>query len=189
MHMIFRSAGVSRLAARVTTAAALGFAVTSLAPFACNPARADVISVFTVLGAFRDGVSLGGTFTLDSTTGVITASNLSVPETLITDVVYTHPKEPTPTSTRFLGQDSVPNSLYLVFPVASLVGYQGGGLTPDSSFFLPAGGGDELQLFYGTATLQSSEEAVPEPSTWAMLIAGLGGLGLVRRRTARRRRL
>ncbi len=188
MQTIFGSASISGLAARVMAAAALAFAVTSLASLAVEPARADVISVFTVSAEFRGPFQLSGTFTLDSTTGDVTASNLSlstIAVTRITEVVSTEPGEPNPATTRFKGQNnSNTASLVLVFPVVNLVGYQGGDLST-LSFFLPPSN-DELPLFNGTATL-ASLEAVPEPSTWAMLLAGLGGLALFRFRTARRR--
>lgn len=140
MQTIFGSASISGLAARVMAAAALAFAVTSLASLAVEPARADVISVFTVSAEFRGPFQLSGTFTLDSTTGDVTASNLSlstIAVTRITEVVSTEPGEPNPATTRFKGQNnSNTASLVLVFPVVNLVGYQGGDLST-LSFFSP----------------------------------------------------
>ncbi len=56
----------------------LGAAVLGLMAGAAAPARAGLISTFTAEGTFQDGATLGGTLTIDTTTGVVTAANLLV---------------------------------------------------------------------------------------------------------------
>jgi hypothetical protein len=57
----------------------LGLALLCLVLLAAAPAivRADTLVDWTLAGNFTDGGTLGGTFTLDATTGVITAVNIT----------------------------------------------------------------------------------------------------------------
>jgi hypothetical protein len=53
---------------------------------AAAPVRADVIKVFEANGVFTDGVDLGGTLTIDVTTGDVTAANLLLSEPISAEV-------------------------------------------------------------------------------------------------------
>ena len=57
----------------------LGLALLCLVLLAAAPAivRADTLVDWTLAGNFTDGGTLGGTFTLDATTGVVTAVNIT----------------------------------------------------------------------------------------------------------------
>jgi len=57
----------------------LGLVLLCLAVLAMAPAmtKADTLVDWTLSGSFTDGGTLGGTFTLDATTGVITAVNIT----------------------------------------------------------------------------------------------------------------
>lgn len=81
----------------------------------------------------------------------------------------------------------------LTAPYGSLVGSFDGGahffrIGTSHSGFAPLGGGD-LRLYYfdsnsgdNTGSISAHVAAVPEPETYAMLVAGLGVLGFVARR-------
>ncbi len=56
----------------------LAAAVFGLMSGAAAPARADIITTFTAEGTFVDGATLGGTLTIDTTIGMVTAANLMV---------------------------------------------------------------------------------------------------------------
>jgi hypothetical protein len=167
-------------------------------------AHADLLRTFDVSGSFQDGSSLGGTVTIDVTSGAITAAALDLGAPIsvsITNGSYG--------STAFSGgviaalyAATIPNSaaqlandkLYLDFATPSLVGYSGGAFYSTTDPAAVTNGkpyGTEIhdqfgiiqtQLVSGAATAAT---AVPEPSGLATLAAGLFGLGLVARRKQR----
>lgn len=164
-------------------------------------AHADLIRTFDMSGSFQDGASLGGTVTIDVTTGTITgaALNLGTPigasittgtQTL---AVYTGGAS----AVRYFS--TIPNSaitlagdtLYLDFKTTSLVGYGGGTLystTDPGTIINGTPYGSEIADHYGTLQTQlvtGAVSAVPEPSGLALLAAGLFGLGLIARRKQR----
>ncbi len=53
-------------------------AVLGLMAGAAAPARADISLVFNAAGIFEDGAPLSGTLTIDTTSGMVTAANLTV---------------------------------------------------------------------------------------------------------------
>ncbi len=152
---------------------------------AAAPARADLIATFTAEGTFADGATLGGTLTIDTSIGTVTAANLTVgaPDSL----TFVAVQDQLVVSNGFTQVDvgeaefTIP-SIELDIPVTSMVAYAGGaliGMTINqnyggntSTLFLPAHGGRgyvELGLQSGSLSV-----AVPEPST--LLVACVGGV-------------
>jgi hypothetical protein len=153
------------------------------------PVRADVIRVFEANGVFDDGVKLGGTLTIDVTTGDVTAANLLLSEPVSAEVTGLGGSgelgggfAQTFTSAGPGGPFPV---ITLGFLTPSLVGYGGG---PLASRAMPQGG---FNSDYGLSPdepvgLASGTLTVPEPSTWAMMLMGFAGLGFAGYRASRR---
>ncbi len=147
------------------------------------PASADVISAFDVSGTFDDGSTLEGTLDIDLTSGDATAISVLADGLHITNVIETNPNDPTPSATTIIASpEGVFGHLFLSIPVADLIGYAGGELSTRSRIDKMPGGAD---LVSGAVTLAPGT-AVPETSTWMMLLAGFAGLGVAGYRKAQR---
>jgi hypothetical protein len=141
-----------------------------------GPARADVIRVFEASGVFTDGVTLGGTLTIDVTTGVVTAANLLLGAPISADLTVIGGTGQEGGLAQTFASSTIYPLTVLGFLTPSLVGYDGGPLASDAvnngfvSAYVAAPGVDGVDLASGTLT-------VPEPSTWAMMLLGFAGLG------------
>jgi hypothetical protein len=164
--------GISRWATRATFGGALALLAALAAP---GSARADVTEVFNLFGEFDNGSTLSGTLTVDTTAGSATAIDAAADgfefKTITgqsSGLEYT------------VNADTAGNAaqLSLVFGVHSLVGYGGSSLSPDTTL-------NGISLKGGGAN-PSESSPVPEPSTWALIIVGFAGVGLVAARHARR---
>jgi hypothetical protein len=164
--------GISRVAASATLGGVLVLLATLAAP---GSARADVTEVFNLFGEFDNGSTLSGTLTVDTTAGSATAIDAAADgfefKTIAgqsSGLEYT------------VNADTAGNAaqLSLVFGVHSLVGYGGSSLSPDTTL-------NGISLKGGGAN-PSESSPVPEPSTWALIIVGFAGVGLVSARHARR---
>jgi hypothetical protein len=157
-------------------AAALGLLAIVLVSAA--PASADVISVFDVSGTFDDSSTLAGTLDIDVTSGDATAISVLADGIRIASIIGTSANLIIADATDTFGH------LSLYFPVADLIGYDGGSLSTQSRLDKKPYG---VSLVSGAVTLAPAT-AVPEASTWTMLLAGFAGLGVAGYRKAQRLR-
>jgi PEP-CTERM motif len=146
---------------------------------AASPSRADVILTFSNAGTgdgYADlvGCTLGDTCTLTGATGIFEGLTIAG-----------------------LGDFDSPDNIL----------HEPGDETDSSGISFALGGGDQVNLnggnpaiavLYlsedggiivggGAQTLATAAPAVPEPTSCSLIIAGLGGLGLIRRRRTMRR--
>lgn len=160
-------------------------------------ARADVVDIFKATGTFADpsASTLSGTLKIDETTGVILSSSLSVSAIgALSPTIASQAYNSTFADYAVLDYAASSPANYLYFGIlsTSLVNYAGGALssyaTPSPTNYVTGlgEGGVEYGLNVGSLTFQSVS-GVPEPSTWAMLLAGFAGLGLVGYRRANRK--
>jgi hypothetical protein len=186
------SANLAKMGDDMMMRCGLGALAMALA-LSAAPVRADVIKIFEANGVFEDGVKLGGTLTIDVTTGDVTAANLLLGEPI--SAAVTEPGETGGTSGGFaqpfssLGPGNPFPVITLLFTTPSLVGYSGGPLVSlamlqggFASTYVP--GGDTFALASGTLTPDTL--TVPEPSTWALMLMGFTGLGFAGYRASRR---
>jgi hypothetical protein len=161
---------------RLVKCAAFGGLLAILAPLAApGSARAHVIDVFDLTGAFDNGSALSGTVTIDITTGQATAIDAVADGFGINEIDTQFPES----FGYVVGTSPSSNNsahFFLTFADVDLTGYSGGALStetrvddfitdPTTSTFLTS----------GSATLAST--SVPEPSTWALMIVGFAGVG------------
>ena len=106
-------------------------------------ARADMIDTFNATGTFQGGQSLGGTLTVDTTTGAISSADLTVSGQ--PDFYYVDNQYGISSSTQFVqftspANETVPGlqlpSLGLLLP-SSLVSYGGGSILPQATGTTP----------------------------------------------------
>jgi hypothetical protein len=129
--------------------------------FGTPPALADISTTFDATGTFSDGEKLGGTVTIDVTTGVATSIDLTVGSDTF-NTIHDQAQEPT-----YYSIDSeATNFDFLQFSIpvdssTTLIGYGGGPLSTATTLFPAAGGFVELQA----GALTPEPTTVPEPST------------------------
>ena len=155
-------------------------------------AHADVLT-FDASGLFDGGYTLGGTVRIDNTLGTVIASNLTIsgapalpsPDSFTTILAAT-PTQLGGGTFDFNVEDSSGNIFSSGLTASTLVGFTGGvfcsNQTPNScgsAFEDFSNGFSFYSLQSGTLSLAN---AVPEPSTWAMMILGFCGLGVMARR-------
>jgi hypothetical protein len=193
--MIFRS-----LLIMVTSSALLGLA----APL--SSAKADVVYTLSNVG-LSDGTFLNGTFSLNVDGYVAgppfgAAYNLTTTAGALAGNTYASGQSPSadinnPTNTVVTFQEYVPvnspsTDTVLQLTFASTLGLGNntllGGLDGPSwecvGFSCPTNG--PIRYISSDVTVVGTVAAVPEPSTWAMLILGFAGIGFMtyRRRTS-----
>src|SRR5260370_37322020 len=158
----------------LSRAALVGLFLLPMAMVGSSSARADVTTVFDVSGTFGNSWTLTGTVTVDVTNGNATALDVTADAFDFTSI-STQSSEG---GEYLIGSvaSSKSANLALFFPVASLVGYDGGSLSTDTRVVDTFTGHIEF-LTTGSATVASTT-AVPEPSTWAMALRGFAGRGL-----------
>jgi hypothetical protein len=155
-------------------------------------ANADTIKVFDVDGSFASvefdtppltpPVPLTGTLTIDVTTGSVIDSDLLIRTFSPLNIIKS--QETLPNSTGLLYQLSVENTIGDSGYIVLIVPYVQSN---------PLIGHDFIEIDQGLFTshsgtvpfgLTGSISAVPEPTTWAMVLLGLAGLGFVGSRRA-----
>ncbi|MGA2871884.1 MAG: PEP-CTERM sorting domain-containing protein [Verrucomicrobiota bacterium] len=174
-----------------------------LAGFAASPAKADVVGIFdfstTYDGGTLNGDPLSGTMTLDvGAGGVVDSGTLTISGIGLPGVLTMGLAPPSPPASAFqasgglelFGNDNVfpitangitfgtgaPGSLAGGFTLQFLLGGEFdecSGTTVCGAIGGPGFGGGAQKL--GATTIS----AVPEPSTWAMMILGFCGLGFM----------
>ena len=172
-------------------AAAIALLSTALAAaLAPQTARADVTTIFDVSGTAtaNAGQSCGsncpfsGTLTVDVTTGTPTAIDVTFPGLAAFDTVTLSVPFLTSdwaiTASNGSGGDRTTLDFTTTQTPGSLVGFAGGSIFGCCVVQSPPGA-----ILYFIAG--SIAPAVPEPSTWAMLLLGFAGLGYVGYRKTR----
>lgn len=160
---------------RLAKCAALAGFLAILAPLAApGSARADVIDVFDLTGAFDNGSTLSGTITIDITTGLATALDAVADGFGIDDIVtqFSQSGEYTVGAGPSGNNDA---HFFLTFAIADLIGYSGGARSTNARLEdLTMDPPETTFLTSGSATLV---QGVPEPSTWGLMIIGFAGVG------------
>jgi hypothetical protein len=175
---------------RLSLAFVAGFVIGFLSSI--GAASADIITVFNVDGSFAADefagapptpVPLSGTLTIDVTIGSVTASDLIIPTFAPLNIINSQNTSPNGTG------------LLYVLNVSNTVGDSGDIIfiyPPDQSN--PLIGHNVIDIDQGEFTshlgpvvfgLTGEITAVPEPSTWAMLLLGFAGLGFMAYRRKR----
>lgn len=156
-------------------------------------ASADVSTVFDAQGTLTDGAVLGGTMTIDTTTGVLTSADLTLTSpnagifsTVDTTGYFSAGDE----YLTFVGEttDTTINALRLGLLTTSLVGFTGGNFasldhlspsTPSYTSDLRDSSGAEIDLVSGSLAEAPEIDAASAGSALTLL---LGGLALLRSR-------
>ena len=153
--------------------------------FAAPIAHAD--TVFTVTGSFDNGAILSGTATINTSTGIVTAFDLSTTGAFVSGPYTTVDPGQGP----FFNQYFVSSTLSifgidLLFPPpGSLVGYAGGSLCSDlvpCTFISFLAGPSPLATFNLTSGSLTPQAATPEPSSLFLMLAGAGLVSAMRKR-------
>jgi hypothetical protein len=149
-------------------------------------AHAD--TVFTVTGSFDDGAILSGTATINTTTGLVTAFDLSTTGAFVSGPYTTVDPGQGPFNGQYSVSSTLSNSsIDFLFPSGSLVGYAGGSLCslplncPYVSFLTAPSG--NFALASGSLTPQVT---TPEPSSVALMLLGVGLVFVMRKRIGQR---
>jgi len=155
-----------------------------------HQARADVGN-FQVSGAFDRLGIYSGTLSIDMTSGQIVAADIIVPGYEFNGHIYQGANYQSIQAT-YIVQVLQPNSdilLQLAFttpgsPSGSLVGFTGGSIFEEDVYSSSTGEIDGTYLVVngmitGSVGTVSAIAAVPEPSTWAMMILGFAGVGFM----------
>ena len=172
------------------------FAILALEATAPAPAKADTIIGYTVDGTYNGtGVGSGtvtGTFDVDTSDFDVTTSSYPVTSVDLTVTASGGVNAFTFTNTQFFN--------YYIYAQPSFynldandggnqldLGFYQGNEALVSSGFGSSYVGDDFGRFYaisGTITEGSGiTSSAPEPSAWALMIAGIGGVGLMLRGT------
>jgi PEP-CTERM motif len=168
-------------------------------------AQADVIVLFSGTGKFTDGVTLAGTMNVDVSAGCVvgsagcTGGGASAPTFTVsaypaeTFILGANPGFVAPNTVElplvshpFCCGDLSMQILFTTPDAADIVGYDGGPIT-GGQVVADCGVNGVCDLHSGlTGSFTSASSAVPEPSTWAMMLVGFAGLGLLARRIRNR---
>jgi hypothetical protein len=181
------------MALKITTTRALAAGSMAAVLMFGAAARADEIGVFQASGSVADPVTstLTGTVNIDLDTGLVLSAALNVTaigdlDTAIAQQAYS----PAFADYAVLDDSAAIPGDYIYFGILSttLVNYGGGFLSsvahpsPNNYSTGIGEGATEYILQDGALTLQSTFNTVPEPSAWALMLMGFGGLGAVLRR-------
>ena len=155
-----------------------------------SAADAGVLS-FAANGLFDGGYTLGGTVTIDNTLGTVVASNLTIsgapalpsPDSFTTILAAV----PTGGGTfDFNVEDGAGNIFSSGLTAPTLVGFTGGVFCSIQTANACGSALEDFSNSFSIYSLQSGTlsltAAVPEPSTWALMILGFCGLGVMARR-------
>jgi hypothetical protein len=155
-----------------------------------HQARAAVVN-FQASGAFHILGAYSGTLSIDMTSGHIVAADILVPGYEFNGNINQSTNYQSIQAT-YIVQVSQPNSnilLQLAFttpgsPSGSLLGFTGGSIFEEDVYNTSTGEIDGTYLVVngmitGSVGTVSPIAAVPEPSTWAMMILGFAGVGLM----------
>ena len=140
-----------------------------------SSAQADVTKLFDLFGEFDNHSTLSGTVSIDTTNGTATAIDATADSFEFKTVTGQSSQGAEYLVSAATSGDA--QQLSLVFGVGSLVGYGGGALSPDTRL-----GALSLQ---GGGANPATSAPVPEPSAWALMIAGFAGVGFLAIRRAR----
>jgi hypothetical protein len=158
------------------------------AVFAIGDARADVITQFALNGiTFQDGGTASGSLTLDTTSDTVLAVNITTTSgSILSGTAYS--------SSGFEYFNGVDSFIFRTNSAPVLPRYEiyfstSGplSLTSPNSLHIFGGtyeqlcdiGGGCLPRLFLTGSLDPVVAAVPEPSTWAMLLLGFAGIGFM----------
>jgi hypothetical protein len=182
------------------TSTATAMLIAAAASFWAAPASAVVVAdptdTYTVIGSYTNSIdpNISGTLTVDLKTDKVTIANINTGSTSSGGFgTYT-----TIGSQGVLGAnyfvDLTNNTGFTFFLLldtsSSLFNGQTTTIDPNSNFFFGFFPCFSCGNFTGTLNVTTVSAAVPEPSTWAMIILGFLGIGLVAyRRTNTRLRL
>ncbi len=159
----------------------------------CHEARADVVN-FQVSGAFNKLGTYSGTLSIDTTLGEVTAADIKLPGyDEFTGPIYQGPNYQSLSGTYDIQvyQPASQILLQLAFttpgsPSGSLIGFTGGSIFEEDVFNDNNGFGFEIDSTYlhdgGSVGTVAIATAVPEPSTWAMMVLGFAGIGFMIKR-------
>lgn len=170
----------------------------AMALSAYGPAASAAVTVFDVTGDLRNGSMLTGTLSIDTAAGVqnpLTALNLTF--TAGNNQFAGFTTNTILSAGTFQGYYQIEAGAYsgpyakLFLHTGALAGFTGGPLCSDfdvapaycgfSSDAYTANGAFSA-LASGGVMQREVQGAVPEPATWAMMLAGFGGLGAIIRR-------
>jgi PEP-CTERM motif len=181
------------MALKITTTQALAAGSLAAVLMFGAAARADEIGVFQASGDVADPAAstLSGTLDIDLDSGLVLSGALNV--TAIGDLAPTIFQQAYSATFADYAVDDISNIIpgdYIYFGILSttLVNYAGGFLSSEdhpspNNYATGVGeGAAAYQLRDGALTLQSTFNTVPEPSAWALMLMGFGGLGAVLRR-------
>jgi PEP-CTERM motif len=164
-------------------------------------ARANVVD-FEVSGAFPVAGAYSGTLSIDVTSGVVTAADITLSGyPVFNDIVAQgglFQADPGTTAVQIFDAESALLQLAFTTPTApggSLVGFTGGSIfsesisvipctpsnCPDAEFvqltaFVPS---QDVDVITGSVGTVAAIASVPEPSTWAMMLLGFFGIGFM----------
>ena len=159
--------------------------------FAAPIAHAD--TVFTVTGSFDNGAILSGTATINTSTGIVTAFDLSTTGAFVSGPYTTVDPGQGPFffNQYFVSSTLSNSSIDLLFPPpGSLVGYTGGSLCSDivACIFISALNTTTTPTPSSTFNLTSGsltpQAATPEPSSLFLMLSGVGLVFAMRKRSS-----
>lgn len=147
--------------------------------------RADS-TTFDASGTFGDGSALTGTVMIDTSTGLVTAIDLSVgpPGNVGPLTTFVQSTLAAQTATAVDATGTGGSELFLLLPDGSLIGYAGSDLCSTTEVctvfgafsFYGEGGVLVSALTSGDLTEATSGVTAPEPSSMFLLVTGLLGL-------------
>ena len=163
--------------------------------FSVSTANADTIQAFNATGTFVDGASLSGTVTVNTTTGIVTASSLAVsaPDALAFNFVQFQQSNVSGLWTLTFGTTAVglPNLNIGIATIGSsnpMIGYTGGTVASNATPVIGAASdifysaASQVVLSSGSFTLPAAT-AVPALALLALGAAPLAFFGARRRRS------
>jgi hypothetical protein len=150
----------------------------ALAIVLCASSAYAASVVFTAAGTTADGATLGGTVTIDTTAGTVTAANvtLGAPDTSTYTFIQAGTGPSAPVYVIQLGTAASGNPrMGLLVPGTTLVGYAGGALCSTSALctdvtsYVFFGGDNPIDLTAGSLTPVPPPPSTPAPPTWALI--------------------